>query len=151
MSCPGLMLRSVAIADAASIAEIYTHHVLHGTASYDLEGPPLADVEAKIRRITGAGWPFIVAEFEGAVTGYAYVTQFRDRAAYAYACEDSVYVHPDHVGKGVGTMLIRRLCEMAEEFGFRQIVAVIGGAEEASVRAHFACGFQTVGRLHAVG
>jgi phosphinothricin acetyltransferase len=151
MSSPDLLFRPVSIPDGAPIAAIYTHHVLYGTASYDIEGPSVSEVEEKIGRITSAGWPFLVVELEGALAGYAYATQFRDRAAYAFACEDSIYVHPHHVGKGIGTGLLRRLCEQAEAFGFRQIIAVVGGAEEASIRLHEACGFAQAGRLRAVG
>ena len=83
----------------------------------------------------------------GRVVGYAYATQFRDRAAYAWTCENSIYVHPDWQGRGVGKALLEHLCEKAQEFGFRQMIGVIGGAEEASVRLHASCGFREVGRL----
>ena len=145
------MLRNVAEEDAAAIAAIYAHHVIHGTASYDTEPPTAADTLAKIRRIRGENWPFIVAEQDGRVVGYAYATQFRDRAAYTWTCENSIYVHPEWQGQGVGKALLEHLCEKAQEFGFRQMVGVIGGAEEASVRLHASCGFREVGRLHAAG
>lgn len=106
---------------------------------------------AKIRRITGSGWPFLVAEMDGQLIAYCYATQFRDRAAYAWTCENSIYVDPGWLGRGVGKTLLRELLVQAEQFGFRQMVAVIGGAEEASVRVHASCGFREVGRLHAVG
>ena len=146
-----LMIRDATEADAAAVAAIYAHHVLHGTASYDTEPPSIDETQAKIRRIAAAAWPFLVAESNGDPTGYAYVTQFRDRAAYRFACEDSIYVHPDRLGRGVGTALLQALCVRARAFGFRQIIAVIGGAEPASVRLHAACGFEEVGRLLAVG
>jgi phosphinothricin acetyltransferase len=145
------MIRDVREEDAAAVAGIYGHHVLHGTASYDLEPPSVGDTLAKIRRITTPGWPFIVAELDVGLAGYAYVTQFRDRAAYAWTCETSIYVHPELVGRGVGKALLTELCERAEAFGFRQIVGVIGGAEPASIALHASCGFSEVGRLHAVG
>ena len=145
------MIRSVTEEDADAIATIYAHHVAHGTASYDTTAPSVADTESKIRRVTGPGWPFLVAEEDGAVIGYAYATQFRDRAAYAWTCENSIYVHPDRQGRGIGKTLLRELLARAESYGFRQMVAVIGGAEPASVRLHAACGFREVARLHAVG
>ena len=146
-----IRFRDVTLADAAAVQAIYAHHVLRGTASYDTEPPSLADTQAKIARITGANWPFIIATTDREVVAYAYVTQFRDRPAYAYACENSIYVHPDWMGRGIGRVLLLRLCERAERRGFRQIVAVIGGAEEASIRLHASCGFDQAGRLHAMG
>jgi phosphinothricin acetyltransferase len=145
------MIRSVNEQDSSAIAAIYAHHVAHGTASYDTAAPSIVDTESKIRRVTDPGWPFLVAEKDGAVIGYAYATQFRDRAAYALTCENSIYVHPDWQGRGIGKMLLRELLTRAEAYGFRQMVAVIGGAEPASVRLHAACGFREVARLHAVG
>jgi phosphinothricin acetyltransferase len=146
-----LTVRDVAEADAGAIAAIYAHHVLTGSASFDFEPPPPAFHLAKIRRIRDAGWPFLVAERGGVVVGYAYVTQFRDRAAYRFTAENSIYVHPDHVGRGVGSMLLERLLESSALYGFRTVVAVIGGAEPASVALHKKCGFAEVGRLKAVG
>jgi phosphinothricin acetyltransferase len=145
------MIRDATEEDAEAIAAIYAHHVAHGTASYDTTAPSIEETSAKIRRINGARWPFIVVEQDGAVVAYAYVTQFRDRAAYAWACEDSIYVHPDWQGRGIGKKLLPELLQRAEAFGLRQMVAVIGGAEPASIRLHAAFGFREVGRLHAVG
>lgn len=145
------IIRAVAEADAAAIAAIYAHHVRHGTASYDVEPLSVEETRAKIRRIVAAGWPFLVAQLRGGIAGYAYVTQFRDRAGYAYTCETSIYVRADRVGEGIGKQLLSALVDAAEAAGFRQIVGVIGGAEEASIRVHAGCGFEFAGRLHAVG
>ena len=146
-----VVIRSVSEADAAAIAALYAHHVLHGTASYEIEPPGEGETLAKIRRITEAGWPFLVAELAGGLAGYAYVTQFRDRPAYRFACENSIYVRHDRVGMGVGTKLLEALIEAAADFGFRQVVAVVGGAEPSSIALHRKCGFEEVGRLHQVG
>jgi phosphinothricin acetyltransferase len=144
-------IRAVRPEDAEEIAAIYAHHVLHGTATFDLDPPSVGDTLAKIERISAAGWPFIVAVLDGSVCGYAYATQFRDRAAYRFACEDSIYVHPAKTGRGVGKALIAALCDAARQAGFRQIIAVIGGGEPASIGVHKACGFEVAGRFHAVG
>lgn len=151
MATGALRVRAVREEDAGAIAVVYAHHVVHGTASYDTEPPSIEETLAKIRRITGSGWPFLVAEMDGQLIAYCYATQFRDRAAYAWTCENSIYVDPGWLGRGVGKTLLRELLVQAEQFGFRQMVAVIGGAEEASVRVHASCGFREVGRLHAVG
>ena len=147
----GMTIRQVREEDARQIAAIYAHHVLHGTASYDVEPPPAAEIEAKIRRILAAGWPFLVAESSGEIVGYAYATQFRDRAAYRWTAEDSIYVRADQLGRGIGKTLLPELCRRAEACGFRQLIAVIGGAEQASVGLHGSCGFTEVGRIHAAG
>lgn len=146
-----IAIRDVAPEDAQAIARIYAHHVLHGTATYDIDPPSVADTAAKIERITASGWPFIVAEVDATVCGYAYATQLRDRAAYRFACEDSIYVDPDWTGRGVGKALIAELCDRAQQAGFRQIVAVIGGGEPASIAVHRACGFAVAGQLRSVG
>jgi len=146
----GISIRDVTERDAGAIAAIYRHHVLHGTASYDLEPPSAEFHRDKIRRVAAAGWPFIVAEASD-VVGYAYVTQFRDRAAYRFTAENSIYVHPEQTGRGIGKALLAALLDRAAEYGFRTVIAVIGGAEPASIAVHAACGFEEVGRLRRVG
>ncbi len=147
----GIRIRDAAPGNAAELAAIYAHHVLHGTASYELEPPSEEDTRRKIERIAGRGWPFLVAEIEGEIAGYAYAEQFRDRPAYRYACENSIYVRADRIGRGVGKALLTELCVRSERLGFRQMIAVIGGAEPASVALHESCGFETAGRLRGVG
>lgn len=146
-----ISIRNVAESDAEAIAAIYARHVLHGTASYDLEPPAAEFHRDRIRRIASAGWPFLVAEAEGAVAGYAYVTQFRDRDAYRFSAEDSIYVRSDLMGRGIGKALLDALLEQSAIYGFRTIIAVIGGAEPASIALHLKCGFAEVGRLRGVG
>lgn len=144
-------VRPVREDDAAAIAAIYAHHVRHGTASFDEEALSETETLEKIRRISRRGWPFLVAEVDEAVAGYAYATQFRDRAAYAFTCENSVYVHSDRARRGVGRRLLARLIAAAEAGGFRQMIAVIGGGEPASVALHRSLGFVEAGRMRSVG
>ena len=144
-------IRDALESDAEAVHAIYAHHVLHGTASYDIDPPSLDDIRGKMRWIIGEGWPFLVAEANGEVVGYAYSTQFRDRAAYRFTCENSIYVDPQHTGRGVGKALLQALIERSGEYGFRTMIAVIGGAEPASIAVHAACGFEEVGRLKGVG
>ena len=145
------MIRDATVEDAAAVEAIYAHQVLHGTASYDVEPPSLENIRQKMLWILGEGWPFIVAEADGPVIGYAYATQFRDRAAYRFTCENSIYVHPDWTGRGVGGALLTSLIERSAASGFKTMIAVIGGAEPASIALHAACGFVEAGRLKAVG
>jgi L-amino acid N-acyltransferase YncA len=146
-----LAIREATADDAAAIAGIYGHHVLHGTASYDVVPPPADYHRAKIERVIAAGWPFLVAKRGGAIAGYAYATQFRDRDAYRFTAEDSIYVHPDWMRQGVGGALLDALIDRSVALGFRTLIAVIGGAEPASIRLHASRGFREVGRLNAVG
>lgn len=146
-----VLIRDVTEADAEAVAALYAHHVLHGTASYEVEPPNEVETLAKIRRIAAADWPFLVAEMGGEVAGYAYVTQLRDRPAYRYTCENSIYVRHDCTGQWVGRALLEALLEASARFGFRQIVAVIGGAEPSSIALHSRCGFEEAGRLRQVG
>lgn len=138
--------------DAKPVAAIYAHHVAHGTATYDLEPRSIEATAALIEEHRAKGWPFLVARGEdGTVAAYAYASQFRPRAAYAWACEDSIYVDPAHQGRGVGRALLDALLAAAEAAGFRAMIAVIGGGEPASIALHARCGFAHAGQLDASG
>lgn len=141
--------------DAAAAQAIYAFHVAHGTASFDTEAPDEAFWRDKIAHVTARGWPFLVAERagEGAgeVIGHAYATQFRDRAAYAHTCENSIYVADGWQGKGIGRSLMATLIDAARESGFEQMISVIGGGEPASVALDGAVGFRHAGRMRNVG
>lgn len=146
-----LAIRAALPADAPAIAAIYAHHVLHGTATFDTE-PPGADTwREKIEHCAQRGWPFLVAEREGAVCGLAYATQFRDRPAYSRTCENSIYVDQRQIGAGIGRALLSQLIAAAQAAGFEQMIAVIGGAEPASVALHSRLGFVEAGRMRNVG
>lgn len=146
-----ITIRDAEESDAEAVQAIYAHHVLHGTATYDIDPPSVGAIRGKIRSIRAAGWPFIIADIDGAVAGYAYASQFRDRAAYRFAAEDSIYVHRGMTGRGVGKALLKALVERSAECGFSTLIAVIGGAEPASIAVHAASGFREAGRLKAVG
>jgi L-amino acid N-acyltransferase YncA len=147
----GLIIRDATEHDAEAIAAIYAHHVLHGTASYDTEPPSRADTLAKIRRLHEQSWPILVGEIDGVVVGYTYATQLRDRAGYRFSAENSIYVDADWVGRGVGKTLLSKLLPRAAQRGFQTMIAVVGGAEPASIALHASLGFHTVGRLRRVG
>jgi phosphinothricin acetyltransferase len=146
-----MQICSATVADAPAIADIYAHHVAHGTASYDTEPRSVDATAALITDHLARGWPYLVGRDDNLIIGYAYAGQFRPRAAYAWACENSVYIHPDAQGRGVGKALLRALVCASEEAGFRTMVAVIGGAEPASIALHSACGFTNVGRMAGMG
>jgi len=144
-------VRAAGPGDAAATAAIYAHHVTHGTASFDTEPRSEAEMAAKIAECAARGWPFLVAEAGGEVIGYAYATQFRDRPAYTSTCENSIYIDPATIGRGIGTRLLAALIDASEKAGFRQMIAVVGGAEPASVALHRKAGFREAGRMKSVG
>lgn len=137
--------------DAPAIAAIYEHHVLHGTATFDLVPPTVAQTETKLADFAARGWPFLVAESDGNLVGYTYATLFRDRPAYGFTCENSIYLDPDHLGRGLGKALLGALLPAAAAAGFRQMIAVVGGSEPASLALHASLGFRHAGTMLAVG
>lgn len=143
--------------DVAAIAAIYDHHVLHGLASFEEVPPPADEIARRRRDILARGLPYLVAErasgTKGArVVGYCYAGPFRPRIGYRFTLEDSIYVAPDEVGRGIGRALLTPLLARCTELGYRQMVAVIGGRETtASIRLHEALGFAHMGVLSAVG
>ena len=146
-----LTVRIATTGDADAIAAIYAHHVQHGTATFDTAPRSSTETAAKIVDCADRGWPFLVADCSGVVIGYAYATQFRDRPAYVAACENSIYLHPDHLGRGMGRALLSALLGAAEQAGFRQMIAVAGGGEPASVALHASVGFIHAGTMRSVG
>ncbi|ODA92099.1 GNAT family N-acetyltransferase [Mesorhizobium sp. SEMIA 3007] len=148
-----IVIRAASAADLDTITEIYADAVTHGTASYELEPPSRAEMGTRFATLTAGGFPYLVAEKDGAVLGYAYAGAFRPRPAYRFIVEDSVYVAPDAKGQGIGLKLMRSLIAAAEAAGFRQIIAVIGDghADSASVRLHEKLGFRHSGRLEGSG
>ncbi len=131
---------------------IYAHHVRLGLASFEEEPPSLEEMRRRFAEIDGAGFPYVVAEFAGAVAGYGYCSLYRTRSAYRYALEDSVYVRPDATGKGIGRRILAELIARCEALGHRQLIAVIGdSANAASIGLHASLGFLRVGTLRSVG
>ena len=147
-----LIVRASTEADVARCAEIYAHHVLHGTASFEVDPPDLAEMKRRRAAVLDIGLPHLVAEREGRVMGYAYVGNWRPRPAYKFAGEDSIYIDKDAVGQGVGKVLLPALIEQCTALGRRQMVAVIGdSAQTPSIRLHASCGFEMVGTLKNIG
>ncbi|MEI9422684.1 GNAT family N-acetyltransferase [Mesorhizobium sp. Cs1299R1N1] len=148
-----ILIRPATPVDLDTITGIYADAVANGTASYELEPPSRAEMGARFATLAAGGFPYLVAEKDDAVLGYAYAGPFRPRPAYRFIVEDSVYVAPDAKGQGVGLKLMQSLVAAAKAAGFRQIVAVIGDghADSASVRLHEKLGFRHSGRLEGSG
>jgi phosphinothricin acetyltransferase len=147
-----IRVRDAAVTDLPVITEIYRESVLNGIGTYELEPPSEIEMSARFSSIVGQNYPYLIAEDENAVTlGYAYASPFRTRAAYRYLAEDSIYVSAEARGLGVGRTLLDALLSRTASLGIRQMVAVIGGANPASVALHEHAGFKHVGRMPASG
>jgi phosphinothricin acetyltransferase len=147
-----LIVRASTDADVARCAEIYAHHVLHGTASFEVDPPDQAEMARRRASVLALGLPYLVAESEGRVLGYAYASNWRPRPAYKFSVEDSIYIDKDAVGRGVGKALLPVLIEQCTALGKRQMVAVIGdSAQTPSIRLHQGCGFEMVGTIKSIG
>ena len=147
-----LIVRDAAAADLPAVAALYGHSVRTGAGSFEYEPPDHAEMTGRFARIRDLGLPWLTAESGGAFAGYAYAGPFRMRAGYGWLVEDSVYVSPEHQGRGVGATLLNALIERCESQGLRQMVAVIGdGANAASIRLHERCGFTHAGAFRSAG
>jgi phosphinothricin acetyltransferase len=141
-----MIVRPASEADAEALAAIYGHAVLHGFGTFEEEPPSPAEIEQRRRAVAELGLPYLVAEEDGRVLGFAYAAPFRPRAAYRYTVEDSVYVAPDAVGRGVGRAVLEAVIGSCEALGLRQLVAVIGDSgNAASIALHRGLGFQDAG------
>lgn len=147
-----MQLRPAHFDDLPVIQAIYAHHVLHGLASFEVEPPSLAEMQQRHAAITAAGYPYLVAQVDAQVVGYAYASAYRTRPAYRYSVEDSIYLAPEAAGRGVGTALLQRLIDDCTQRGYRQMLAVIGdSANHASIRLHRRCGFTPRAVLDGIG
>lgn len=147
-----LHLRPSTPADLPAITAIYAEAVLQGTGTFELEPPDLAEMTRRRDDVLGKGLPWLVAERGGQVLGYAYANHFRPRRAYRFCLEDSIYLHPDARGQGVGKLLLAELIGRCEALGARQMLAVIGDSANAgSIGVHAALGFEHTGVLKASG
>jgi L-amino acid N-acyltransferase YncA len=145
-------LRPAVAADCAAITEIYRHHVLTGLGSFEEEPPDLAEMSRRHAEIAARGLPYLVAERDGRVAGYAYAAPYRPRSAYRYTLEDSIYVAPWAQRCGAGDRLLARLIELCVAGGHRQLVAVIGDSgNAASIGLHIKHGFRHIGTIEACG
>ena len=147
-----LVLRDSTAADIAACAAIYREAVRNGTGTFELDEPDDAEMARRRDAILAQGLPWLVAERDGQVLGYAYANQFRPRQAYRFCVEDSIYLAPAARGQGVGKLLLVELVGRCERLGIRQMLAVIGDADnKGSISVHRACGFEHSGVFKAAG
>lgn len=138
--------------DIPAIAAIYQHHVLHGTGTFEIDPPSETDMAARRADVLARGLPWLVAEKNGQVLGFAYANWFKPRPAYRFSAEDSIYLAPGAQGRGLGRLLLAELARQAEAAGVRKLIAVIGDSGNAgSIGVHLSLGFEAVGTIRSCG
>jgi phosphinothricin acetyltransferase len=138
--------------DLAAITAIYGHHVRHGSASFETEPPSLEEMGRRRAELIARGYPYLAAEDGAGIAGYAYAGPYRSRPAYRDTVENSVYLRPDAIGRGVGRRLLEVLIGDCAARGYRQMIAVVGDSGNiASIRLHERAGFRLIGALKSVG
>lgn len=145
-------IRDAIGADLPAITAIYAHHVLSGCASFEEVPPTVEEMSARRGGVLKLGAPYLVAELDGRIAGFAYANTYRARPAYRHTIEDSVYVAHDALGRGVGGALLAELIRRCEAGPWRQMIAVIGdSANTGSIAVHRKLGFEMTGTFRAVG
>jgi phosphinothricin acetyltransferase len=145
-------IRNAAEADVPDIQAIYAHHVLHGTGTFEESPPSVEDMLGRLHKVIKQNGVWLVATDATGVVGYGYYAPFRERSAYRYTVEDSIYVREDVRGQGVGKALVARLIEIGTAAGLRQMIAVIGDSENVgSIGVHASLGFHMIGTMKAAG
>jgi L-amino acid N-acyltransferase YncA len=138
--------------DIDAIASFYCESVATGTASWEYDPPSVEEMAKRRHAVIANGFPYLVAEIDSRVVGYAYASAYRARIGYRFVVEDSIYVAPDMQGRGIGQTLLMAVISECEKLGFRQMIAVIGDSENAgSIALHERCGFQHAGRFNGIG
>jgi len=135
-----MLVRDARDDDMGAVQAIYAHHVLHGTASFEEDPPPLAEMQRRRGDVLARGLPYLVAEIDGRVAGYSYATPYRARSAYRFSIENSVYVDHARQRLGVGRALLTELIARCERGDWRQMIGL-----------HASVGFRHVGTLQSVG
>jgi L-amino acid N-acyltransferase YncA len=145
-------IRPAALEDLPAITAIYDHAVHHGTATFELDPPDVAEMTRRYRALIDDNAPYLVATLGENIAGYAYAGSYRPRPAYRFTVEDSVYLAPDNQRRGIGTALLAELITQSDARGYRQMIAVIGDSANAgSIAVHTRAGFQIIGTHPNVG
>jgi L-amino acid N-acyltransferase YncA len=145
------IVRAASAEDSGAVASIYNHYVTQTVVTFEEEAISASEIARRLVEVQAAALPWLVAERDGLVVGYAYATPWRARRAYRFSAEVTVYLHPDHGARGIGSALYGRLLA---ELGERGIHAAMGGIalpNDASVRLHEKLGFKKVAHFEAVG
>ena len=146
------LIRPSQASDVRRLTAIYAHHVVHGSGSFELSAPDESEMARRRTAVLENGLPYLVAEVDGALMGYAYANLFRPRPAYRFLVENSVYIDPTAQRLSLGRALMAELIQRCEAQGARQMIAVIGdSANLGSIRLHKSLGFEQVGLIRSSG
>lgn len=146
------ILRDAIEADMPVICEIYADQVLNGVSSWEEQPPGIEEMLGRREKIIAEGFPYRVVEIKDAIAGYSYASSYRPRSAYRYTVENTIYVHKEYRGQGLGRLLLEDLIASCEAQGFRQMVAVIGDSNNhTSIDFHKHMGFEQVGIINSIG
>ena len=147
------VIRALAIDDIVAVTAIYGHHVETGTASFETVAPSVEEMTSRFAQLHTTGYPTLVAvDTDDNVLGFAYAGPHKPRDAYNHTVEDSIYVHPDHMGMGIGKTLLISTIKQAQLLGYKQMMAVIGGSDNyGSINLHKGLGFTHIGTAHKIG
>lgn len=138
--------------DLPAITALYDHHVMNSTGTFETESPTIADMTGRRADVLAKGLPYLVAEVDNRVVGFAYGNWFKPRPAYKYSVEDSIYLAPDMIGIGLGRALLAELLARLEAVGIRKVMAIIGDSSNAgSIGVHRALGFEQAGVIQSCG
>ena len=154
MAVPGrtLAVRAATEADMAAVRDIYTHYVVHSLATFEETPPTMEEMVARRHASVDLGLPYLVAEAEAKILGFAYAAPYRPRPAYRFTVEDSVYVADGFGAQGIGSALLSEIIAVCEKGAWRQVVAIVGdSANSASIALHRRFGFDLVGTLRELG
>ena len=146
-----MKIRDATVDDAETIASIYNHYVLNTSISFEEAEVPAIEIAGRIADVHAAGLPWLVAEVDGAVAGYAYATKWRVRHAYRFSVESSVYLAPASAGKGIGSTLYRALLDRLRDGGYHLAIGGIALPNAASIALHEKLGFEKVAQFREVG
>jgi L-amino acid N-acyltransferase YncA len=145
-------IRDATDADMKAVAAIYGHYVANSASTFEVIPPTASEITRRFQDLTQGHMPYLVAEQDGGIVGYAYAGPYRTRWGYRYTVEDSVYVDQEHHGKGIGRSLLEALISKATDLGYRQMISVIGdSANAASIALHSQLGFKAIGALPSTG
>ena len=144
------MIRNVSSRDAKAIVDIYNEYVVNSVATFETEPLRVEEMEGRIAGIS-ASYPYLVYVDQDEVVGYCYAHTWKERSAYRYTLETTVYLSPGHTGKGIGMLLMQRLIEACRENGYRALIACITEGNEASNILHERLGFKQVSHFKKVG
>ena len=145
------MIRSAKPADCEKLAEIYNHYIRHSIATFEEQELAAGDMRARMQRVADLGYPWLVAEQGGTICAYAYANRWRERSAYRFSVESTVYVAPDASGGGWGTRLYSALFEQLRELGVHAVIGGITLPNPASVALHEKMGMRKVAEFPEVG